>query len=131
MHSCSIFVEQKYFMENKFTLPPEWAEQEALQLTWPHDATDWRSYLDDICATYVEMADAVTRHERLIIVTPEPDAVEAQLKVRLTYSPVNTLFIYKLRLMALSRSAGNLSPHPLKRKSSRRRDVPSVSVMKP
>ena len=84
MHSCSIFVEQKYFMENKFTLPPEWAEQEALQLTWPHDATDWRSYLDDICATYVEMADAVTRHERLIIVTPEPDAVEVQLKARLT-----------------------------------------------
>ena len=84
MHSCSIFVEQKYFMENKFTLPPEWAEQEALQLTWPHDATDWRSYLDDICATYVEMADAVTRHERLIIITPEPDAVEAQLKARLT-----------------------------------------------
>ena len=71
-------------MENKFTLPPEWAEQEALQLTWPHDATDWHSYLDDICATYVEMADAVTRHEHLIIVTPEPDAVEAQLKARLT-----------------------------------------------
>lgn len=68
----------------KYTMPAEWACQSAIQLTWPHAATDWNEYLDDICATYVEMADAITRHEGLIVVTPEPNTVIAQLKARLT-----------------------------------------------
>ena len=38
---------------DKFTLPPEWAEQSAIQLTWPHAATDWHEYLDDICSVYL------------------------------------------------------------------------------
>lgn len=72
-------------MENaKYTMPAEWACQSAIQLTWPHAATDWNEYLDDICATYVEMADAITRNEGLIVVTPEPNTVIAQLKARLT-----------------------------------------------
>lgn len=72
-------------MENaKYTMPAEWACQSAIQLTWPHAATDWNEYLDEICATYVEMADAITRHEGLIVVTPEPNTVIAQLKARLT-----------------------------------------------
>lgn len=65
-------------------MPAEWACQSAIQLTWPHAATDWNEYLDDICATYVEMADAITRNEGLIVVTPEPNTVIAQLKARLT-----------------------------------------------
>ena len=69
---------------NKYTLPPEWAEQSAIQLTWPHAGTDWREYLDEICSTYVEMADAITRHEHLIVVTPDPESVKVQLKKRLT-----------------------------------------------
>ena len=78
---------QKADMQNNidnYMLPPEWAEQSAMQLTWPHAATDWSEYLDDICATYVEMADAITRHERLIVVTPEPDNVKTQLEKRLS-----------------------------------------------
>lgn len=69
---------------DKFTLPPEWAEQSAIQLTWPHAATDWREYLDDICEVYVQMADAITRHERLLVVTPEPENVMAQMEKTLT-----------------------------------------------
>lgn len=69
---------------DKFTLPPEWAEQSAIQLTWPHAATDWREYIDDICAVYIDMADAITRHERLLVVTPEPENVKTQLETRLT-----------------------------------------------
>lgn len=65
---------------NKYTLPPEWAEQSAIRLTWPHAGTDWREYLDEICSTYVEMADAITRHEHLIVVTPEPESVKVRLK---------------------------------------------------
>ena len=71
-------------MEKRYILPPEWAEQYAIQLTWPHAGTDWRGCLDAICAVYVEMADAVTRHEKLIVVTPEPEHVRTQLERKLT-----------------------------------------------
>ncbi len=64
-------------------LPPEWACQEALMLTWPHEGTDWRPCLDEINRTYLEMADAVTRREGLIIVTPDAAATRKILLSRL------------------------------------------------
>ena len=51
-------------------LPAEWERQSAIQLTWPHRDTDWSEYLDEINATYAQMASAITRHECLIIVSP-------------------------------------------------------------
>lgn len=61
-----------------FTMPAEWAEQSMVQLTWPHDGTDWKPTLDDITATYVEMAVEIARRERLLIVAPNPkEALEA------------------------------------------------------
>lgn len=69
---------------NNFYLPAEWEKQDALQLTWPHAGTDWNDYLDEICLTYIEMADAVTKRERLIIVTPDADAVRGMLEQKLT-----------------------------------------------
>ena len=92
---CSIFVQQYDDMGNKYSLPPEWAEQSAIQLTWPHGNTDWREYLDDINAVYVEMADAITRHERLIVATPEPENVLAQLEKRLTESQLAKVTLHK------------------------------------
>ncbi len=71
-------------MHSKATLPPEWAEQQALMLTWPHEDTDWKPYLDDINTTYVELADAVTRHEKLIVVTPNASNVRELLSTRLS-----------------------------------------------
>ena len=49
-------------MNKNTILLPEWALQSGLQLTWPHEATDWHDYLSDIQSTYLEMADAVTRY---------------------------------------------------------------------
>lgn len=58
--------------------PAEWAEQELVQLTWPHAGTDWLPTLDDITKTYVKMAINIARHERLLIVAPRPEeALEA------------------------------------------------------
>lgn len=76
-------------------MPPEWARQSAVQLTWPHEGTDWREYLPEINATYVEMADAITRHEGLLVVTPEPEHVAALLKERLTEWQFNRVKIHK------------------------------------
>ena len=82
-------------MGNKYILPPEWAVQSAIQLTWPHAGTDWLPYLDDICAVYVEMADIVTRYEKLIVVTPEPENVWRQLNTRLTKRQLENVTVHE------------------------------------
>lgn len=63
-------------------LPAEWEPQEAVQLTWPHPATDWAPMLSEITAVYRQMASEIARRERLIIVAPEgtaPDVDGAEL----------------------------------------------------
>lgn len=57
-------------------LPAEWYEQSAVQLTWPHSATDWQPILKDVTRCYLDMAKAISTYERLIIVTPEPEHVQ-------------------------------------------------------
>lgn len=76
-------------------MPPEWAVQSAIQLTWPHAGTDWLPYLDDICAVYVEMADIATRYEKLIVVTPEPENVWRQLNTRLTKRQLENVTVHE------------------------------------
>lgn len=62
-------------------LPAEWEPQSFVQIAWPHRATDWAPYLDEANACYRQIALEVARREPLVIVTPEPDAVEAQLRL--------------------------------------------------
>lgn len=49
-------------------MPAEWEPQWGIQLTWPHAATDWASMLDEITATYEEIAREITRREELLTV---------------------------------------------------------------
>ena len=49
-------------------LPAEWEPQECVQLTWPHARTDWAPMLEEITATYEEMAREIRKREELIIV---------------------------------------------------------------
>lgn len=59
--------------------PPEWAEQDAILMSWPHAATDWSYMLDEVCCCYHQIAAAITADEDLIIVSPEPESVSQQL----------------------------------------------------
>lgn len=52
-------------------MPAEWERQTAVQLTWPHEGTDWAPMLPDITRVYREMAREIRRRERLIVVAPE------------------------------------------------------------
>ena len=63
----------------RYRLPAEWEPQSLVMLTWPHQNTDWAPYLDEITRTYVEMADAITQYEKLLVVTPNPVEVGATL----------------------------------------------------
>ncbi len=64
-------------------LPAEWARQSGVQLTWPHEKTDWAPILKEVTECYIRMALEISLRERLIIVTPEPDKVSALLRERL------------------------------------------------
>lgn len=50
------------------TLPAEWAKQQFVQLTWPHEATDWASILDEVEACFVAIARNILRFQDLLIV---------------------------------------------------------------
>ena len=55
-------------MHPEKTLLPEWAPQSAVMLTWPHERTDWADMLADIENVYVQMVEAISPRERLLIV---------------------------------------------------------------
>ena len=55
--------------------PAEWEPQWGVQLTWPHAATDWAPMLDEICATYKEIAREIARREHLLIIVPEGESL--------------------------------------------------------
>ena len=65
-----------------------------IQLTWPHAATDWAYCLDEITATFLDLAEAITRYERLLVVTPDIAGTYQQLAQRLSVEALRqtTLF---------------------------------------
>ena len=56
----------------KRRMPAEWEHQSAVQLTMPHEHTDWAPILPEILAVYEEMKREITKREPLIIVDDIP-----------------------------------------------------------
>ena len=56
-------------------LPAEWEPQWGVQLTWPHAGTDWAPMLNEIIATYEEIAREMALREELLIVGPMDPAL--------------------------------------------------------
>ncbi len=52
---------------SNIVLPAEWAPQSAVLLTWPHEQTDWAELLDEVDATFLEIAKAVCKYQHLVI----------------------------------------------------------------
>lgn len=59
--------------------PAEWEPQSGVQLTWPHEDTDWRDILDEVIPCYAALAAEIAKRERLLIVCRDVDAVCRQL----------------------------------------------------
>ena len=69
MYLCAkIMMIDKKTSHNHWRLPAEWEPQEGVQLTWPHIRTDWAPMLDEITATYEEMASEIRKREELLVV---------------------------------------------------------------
>ena len=63
-------------------LPAEWEPQRFIQLTWPHADTDWAPYLPAAEECFLNIAREIAKREPLLVVTPEPEEVEAQLRIQ-------------------------------------------------
>ncbi|MBI5449914.1 MAG: agmatine deiminase family protein [Gammaproteobacteria bacterium] len=49
-------------------LPAEWEPQSAVMLTWPHDRSDWRPWLQDTDRVFTALAAQITRYQQLLII---------------------------------------------------------------
>lgn len=72
-------------------LPAEWHLQSGIQLTWPHAGTDWAYMLEEVQECFVNIAREIAERELLLIVTPEPEAVEKQIAA--TVNRTNVRFL--------------------------------------
>ena len=81
---------------NDFVLPAEWEPQSGIMLTWPHADTDWKPYLRQITNTYLELAEAITRFERLLVVTPIIESTRKMLEERLSEKQMNRVYLYEI-----------------------------------
>lgn len=48
--------------------PPEWHEQSAVMLTWPHEHSDWAAMLSQVEPVFSEISYYVSLHEKVLIV---------------------------------------------------------------
>jgi agmatine deiminase len=78
-------------------LPAEWESQAGVQLTWPHPDTDWGDDLDIVEPCFVDIACAISRHEKVLVVAHDQGHVRELLRlsgacdanVRITEAPSN------------------------------------------
>ena len=60
-------------MNRSYRLPPEWAPQQGVLLTWPHAHGDWQPLLGEVEPVYVELTRQISRFERLLIVANDDE----------------------------------------------------------
>lgn len=61
-------------------LPAEWHKQQMIQLTWPHENSDWAYMLDEVEKCFTQIAIAISRRQKLLIVAPDTDKIRKHLQ---------------------------------------------------
>ena len=61
--------------------PAEWHPQSAIQITWPHEGTDWNNILDEVTAFYINLSKEILKHSRLMIVCKESKEIKKHFTV--------------------------------------------------
>jgi agmatine deiminase len=72
-------------------LPPEWADQSGVMLTWPHDRGDWGSDLFAAETVFVDMVTAITRYQPALI-TCRNEAHRQHVQQLLAACPTDRIF---------------------------------------
>lgn len=60
-------------------LPPEWAKQQFIQLTWPHKDTDWVDMLEEVENCFAEIARVIIKYQPLLIVCHDEKTVKDRI----------------------------------------------------
>lgn len=64
----------------RFELPPEWAPQSGVMITWPHPESDWRPWLGAVEPAYMALARHITRREKLLVSCHSAEHVASRLR---------------------------------------------------
>jgi agmatine/peptidylarginine deiminase len=64
---------------SQIIFPAEWHPQSAVQLTWPHEYSDWAPMLDEVIPCFVNIAREIMKRETLLIVCMDKVEVRRQL----------------------------------------------------
>ncbi len=73
-------------MLSGYRLPPEWARQDAVLLTWPHAGTDWADDLAAVEAVFIQLAGTILRYQALVVLCHDA-ALRDRLKTLFTNLP--------------------------------------------
>ncbi len=60
--------------------PAEWEQQSGIQLTWPDKQTDWHSLLEEVLPVYEQIAQAILKREKLLVVCRQKSQLPAFLQ---------------------------------------------------
>lgn len=60
-------------------LPAEWEHQQAVMLAWPHADTDWAYMLNEVENCYEQIARAISKYAKLLVVAPDTTNIQARL----------------------------------------------------
>lgn len=77
---------------NRGRLQAEWEPQSGVQLTWPHEGTDWLPYLQEAQQTFIALSKAIIQHELLLVVATDIRSVS-----KLLYSAIDPCWHSRLR----------------------------------
>lgn len=72
-------------------LPAEWHPQNAIQLTWPHENTDWAWVLEDIQMFYIKLINTILAYENVILSIPDL-SLKADIESKLIQTPFQCVF---------------------------------------
>ncbi len=70
-------------------LPAEWESDGAVLMAWPHAGTDWNYMLPQAQACFIEIIEAITAYQPVVLVAPETTEPKAALK----HIPADRLFL--------------------------------------
>ncbi|MCX6183292.1 MAG: agmatine deiminase family protein [Bacteroidetes bacterium] len=71
--------------------PPEWFPQSAVQLTWPHQNTDWADIWDEVQECYKKIAFEIAKRQKLIIAAQNVEEVKSYVQ----HCNLNNIEIYQ------------------------------------
>lgn len=64
----------------KTRLPAEWEEQSFVQLTWPHENSDWAPHLHEVEPVFLNVAKEIAVRQTLLIVAADDEKIIHRLK---------------------------------------------------